>query len=180
MENLDTNDVVVEAPFTEVLQPQKTEEELRIQAEKRKETGKRLQEQARLKRMEKLVQKQEEFEYFSKVRDQLIDEPKKKVLSVLQNAGFDDERDFKKYLHSLEQSLKKAQMVEAEDDSHLDEMNEDKTAQKFDLLDIADEDLNEDQIKEKRKQRFLKASQDARQKAKEEKERVAKEEEEKN
>lgn len=70
-------------------------------------------------------------------------------------------------------------MVEAEDDSHLDEMNEDKTAQKFDLLDIADEDLNEDQIKEKRKQRFLKASQDARQKAKEEKERVAKEEEEK-
>ncbi|CAI4717123.1 BDN_1c_G0045890.mRNA.1.CDS.1 [Saccharomyces cerevisiae] len=179
LENLDTNDVVVEAPFTEVLQPQKTEEELRIQAEKRKETGKRLQEQARLKRMEKLVQKQEEFEYFSKVRDQLIDEPKKKVLSVLQNAGFDDERDFKKYLHSLEQSLKKAQMVEAEDDSHLDEMNEDKTAQKFDLLDIADEDLNEDQIKEKRKQRFLKASQDARQKAKEEKERVAKEEEEK-
>lgn len=70
-------------------------------------------------------------------------------------------------------------MVEADDDSHLDEMNEDKTAQKFDLLNIADEDLNEDQIKEKRKQRFLKASQDARQKAKEEKERVAKEEEEK-
>lgn len=39
LENLDTNDVVVEAPFTEVLQPQKTEEELRIQAEKERKLG---------------------------------------------------------------------------------------------------------------------------------------------
>lgn len=174
MENLIAKNVVVEAPFTEIIQPQKTEEELRIQAEKRKENGKRLQEQAKQKRIEKLVQKTEEFEYFSKIKEQLVDQPKKAALSILQNAGFDDERDFKKYMYNLEKSLKKAQIIETDKD---DDENDDEDA-KFDLLDVEDSKLNEEQLKEKKKQRFLKASFDARQKAKEEKARVAKEEEE--
>ncbi|SMN18629.1 similar to Saccharomyces cerevisiae YNL059C ARP5 Nuclear actin-related protein involved in chromatin remodeling, component of chromatin-remodeling enzyme complexes [Maudiozyma saulgeensis] len=174
LDNLADKNVVIEAPFTEVLQPQKTEEELRIQAEKRKETGKRLQEQAKQKRIEKLIQKTEEYEYFSKVREQLVNQSKKAVLSILQNAGFDDERDFKKYMYNLEKSLKKAQAIETDgaDD------NNDEEEQKFNLVDIPDAELDEEQIKEKRKQRFLKASFDARQKAKEEKLRLQKEEEE--
>lgn len=173
LSTLEDKNIVVEVPFTEILHPKKTEEELKKQAEKRKETGKRLQEQAKQKRMERLVQKTEEYEYFSRVRDQLVDQPKKNIISVLQNAGFDDEADFKKYLSGLEKSLKKAQILEADEHDDNDEVEN-----KFDLIEIPDEELNEEQIKEKRKQRFLKASFDARQKAKEEKARIAKLEEE--
>lgn len=173
---LESKDIVVEAPFVEVLQPQKTEEELRLQAEKRKESGKRLQEQAKQKRMERLIQKEEELEYYNQVKEQLQDQPKKKVLQILQNSGFDDERDFKKYLYNLERSLKKSQAAN-EDGAEVEE-EQDVNEHKFDLVEVPDENLTEDQIKEKRKQRFLKASLDARKKAKEEKERAAQEEEE--
>lgn len=176
VDTLESKDIVVEAPFVEVLQPQKTEEELRLQAEKRKESGKRLQEQAKQKRMERLIQKEEELEYYNQVKEQLQDQPKKKVLQILQNSGFDDERDFKKYLYNLERSLKKSQAAN-EDGAEVEE-EQDVNEHKFDLVEVPDENLTEDQIKEKRKQRFLKASLDARKKAKEEKERAAQEEEE--
>ncbi|GAV46482.1 hypothetical protein ZYGR_0A00740 [Zygosaccharomyces rouxii] len=175
LDNLETNNVVLEAPFTEVVQPQKTEEELRLQAEKRKESGKRLQEQAKQKRVERMIQKEEELQYYTQVREQLKDQPKKKVLSILQNSGFDDERDFKKYVYNLERSLKKSQSTELEDGEEDDQ----DTENKFELLNVPDEQLNEEQLKEKRKQKILKASQDARNKAKEEKERAAQIEEEK-
>lgn len=176
IETLESQNIVVEAPFVEVIQPQKTEEELRIQAEKRKESGKRLQEQAKQKRIERLIQKEEELEYYSQVKEQLKDQPKKKVLSILQNSGFDDERDFKKYLYNLERSLKKSQAANEEGDEVDDD--QDANQNKFELLEIPDENLSEDQIKEKRKQRILKASLEARRKAKEEKEKALQEEEE--
>lgn len=175
LDTLESKNVVVEAPFVEILQPQKTEEELRIQAEKRKESGKRLQEQAKQKRIERLIQKEEELEYYNQVKEQLKDQPKKKVLHILQNSGFDDERDFKKYLYNLERSLKKSQAANEESG---DVEEEDVNEHKFDLVEVPDESLTEEQIKEKRKQRFLKASLDARKKAKEEKEKAAQEEEE--
>lgn len=173
LDNLEAKDVVLEVPFTEVVHPQKTEEELRIQAEKRKESGKRLQEQAKQKRVERMIQKEEELQYYSQVREQLKDQPKKKVLDILQNSGFDDERDFKKYVYNLERSLKKSQSAE------LEEGEDDDAEQKFELVNVPDEELNDEQLKEKRKQKILKASQDARKKAKEEKERAAQIEEEK-
>lgn len=176
LDNLEKQNVALEAPFTEVVHPQKTEEELRIQAEKRKESGKRLQEQAKQKRVERMVQKEEELQYYSQVREHLKDQPKRKVLAILQNSGFDDERDFRKYIYNLERSLKKSHASELEDG---DEDQDQETEQKFELLAVPDEQLNEEQLKEKRKQKLLKASQDARRKAKEEKERAAKLEEEK-
>lgn len=176
LDTLESKNVVVEAPFVEILQPQKTEEELRIQAEKRKESGKRLQEQAKQKRIERLIQKEEELEYYNQVKEQLKDQPKKKVLHILQSSGFDDERDFKKYLYNLERSLKKSQA--ANEESGDIEEEQDPNEGKFDLVDVPDENLTDDQIKEKRKQKFLKASLDARKKAKEEKERAAQEEQE--
>lgn len=172
LEALETENVVIEAPFTEVFQPEKSEEELRIQAEKRKETGKRLQEQARQRRLEKLIQKEEEYGYYTKLKEQLKDQNKKTILSTLQGAGFDDEQDFKKYLNSLEKSLKRARILDVGDI----EENE-QTETKFDLVDVPDEQLNDEQIKEKRRQRLMKANFEARQRAKEEKLRKQQEEE---
>ncbi|CEP62149.1 actin-related protein ARP5 LALA0_S04e08944g [Lachancea lanzarotensis] len=172
MEELETKNIVVEAPFSELVQPEKSEEEIRLQAEKRRETGKRLQEQARQRRVEKLAQKEEEYEYYTQLQEQMKDQPKKAVLSSLQSAGFDDEQDFRKYVSGLEKTLKKAQVI---DNGNEDNENE---TDKFDLVEIPDEQLNEDQIREKRKQRLMKANLDARIKAKEERIRKEMEEEE--
>lgn len=176
MQELETKDIVIEVPFTETVHQQKTEEELRIQAEKRRETGRRLQEQQRKKRMEKLVQKQEEFDYYSRLKAQLEGQSRKQVLSIIINAGFDDEKDFNTYLLGLEKALKKAHANEANEDDD-DEQQLDTSTEKFNLVDVPDEELNEEQLKEKKKQRFLKASLDARIKIKEEKLRLKQEEE---
>ena len=172
LEELETKNVLVEAPFVDVVQPEKSEEELRIQAEKRRETGRRLQEQARQRRVEKLVQKDEEYAYYTQLKEQMKDQSKKSVLSTLQNAGFDDEQDFKKYLAGLEKALKKAQVLDGGDEE------EDNSNDKFDLVEVPDDQLNDEQIKEKRKQRLMKANYDARIKAKEEKLKKEQEEEE--
>ncbi|CCE62469.1 hypothetical protein TPHA_0C03160 [Tetrapisispora phaffii CBS 4417] len=180
LEQLEKKDIVVEAPFTEIMQPEKTEEELRIQAEKRKENGRRLQEQAKQKRIEKMVEKQEEWEYYSQLKEQFVDQSKKQIQSILENAGFDDERDFKKYLYNLEKSLKRAQAAELSESLEGDEEEEeeDENANKFELLEVPDDQLDEEQIKEKRKQRLMKANYDARQRAKEEKLKAKQEAEE--
>lgn len=175
LENLENKNKIIEVPFTEIQQVQKTEEELKLQAEKRKETGKRLQEQAKQRRIEKLVQKEEEFQYYSQLKEQLENQPKRSVLSILQNAGFDDEKDFKKYLYNLQRSLSKSKDIDFGDEDDAEENN----TNKYDLLEIPDDQLSSEQLREKRKQRLLKANHDARIKAKEEKEKQAKEEEEK-
>ncbi|CAG97943.1 actin-related protein ARP5 [Kluyveromyces lactis] len=166
---LENKDIVLEAPFTEVIQPQKTEEELRIQAEKRRETGKRLQEQAKQRRLEKLRQKEEEYEYYVNIREELRDQPKRQILITLQNAGFDDEQDFINYISNLEKVLKRGRILDVEDDDQ-----EESQESKFDLVDVPDEELNDEQKKEKRKQRLLKANIEARLKAKEEKAQLQK------
>lgn len=71
MDVLETKDVVVQAPveINVSTEKKKTDEELAEQAAKRKEQGKRLQKQAQENELEKLAQKQEEWEYFSKFKE---------------------------------------------------------------------------------------------------------------
>lgn len=61
---LEDRDRIIQTPFTEQVVVQKTEEELAIAAEKRKESGRRLQAQAAKMRLDKLKKKEEEFEYY--------------------------------------------------------------------------------------------------------------------
>ncbi|OUM52812.1 hypothetical protein BVG19_g2039 [[Candida] boidinii] len=173
LNNLEKNDIVIQAPFTEIIKPQKTEEELKLEAEKKRETIRRLQEQAQKSRLEKLVQKETDFEYFSALKEKLKTLNKKETISTLRTEGFDDEPDLIKYIAKLEKSLKKARNEDIGEDNSDEPPN-------FPLVDIADDQLDEEQIKEKRKQRLMKSNYDARQRAKKEKEeaRLLKEEEE--
>lgn len=164
LDKLEEFNVTVEAPFTEVEKIQKTEEELEKQAEKRRETGRRLQAQAQQKRLEKLIQKEQEFDYFTALKLKISSLNKKSQQSKYKEEGFENEADFNNYLADLDKSLKKARKQDIGED---DESNEPPS---FPLVDIPDENLSEDQIKEKRKQRLLKANIDARKRAKLEKE----------
>ncbi|KAK6458992.1 vacuolar targeting, actin-related protein [Scheffersomyces xylosifermentans] len=165
MDVLEEKDIVVQAPVEISVgnEKKKSEEELARQAEKRREQGRRLQEQAQQKRLEKLVQKQEEWDYYTKFREESSKLNKTELQARLNADGFDDLNDFNKYMASLEKSLKKAHNQDiGEDDNH----TVDPTSA-WPLVDIPDDQLNEEEIKEKRKQRLHKANYDARERTKE-------------
>lgn len=163
VDTLEDTDIIVEAPFTEVIQQQKTEEELARQAEKRKESGRRLQEQAQQKRLEKLIQKEQEFEYYTSLKEKLANMSKKSTHSTLKEEGFTGEDDFNKYVSNLEKALRRARKQDVGEDGNDEPPS-------FPLVDTPDDQLDEESIKEKRKQKLLKANYEARQRAKREKE----------
>lgn len=167
MVNLEKNDVVIQVPVE--IAPEKTkksEEELARQAEKRKEQGRRLQEQAQKKRLEKLVQKEQEYEYYTQLRDSLSKLSKTEAERRAQAEEFEGTADLAKYIENLEKSLKKARSQD------FDEPEEDVNPETaWPLAEIPDADLSEDQIKEKRRQKLLKSNYDARMRAKEEKQK---------
>lgn len=166
---LEHNDILTQYPVDLSAQPEKkkSEEELARQTQRRREQGIRLQAQARQKRMEKLIQKQEEWEYYTKFQQDFGSLPNGEWLEKLQIEGFDDFDDFKKFMTNLEKSLKKVNQDHLDNDA--DDGNEDPADPNsaWPLVDIPDDQLTEDQIKEKRKQRLLKGNFEARAKSKE-------------
>lgn len=160
IDRLEHNDIVVQAPveISATAEKKKSEEELARQAARRKEQGKRLQEQARQKRIEKLAQKQQEFEYYTNLEAGFAGKTPAQIELMVVAEQFEDYADFKKYLGNLEKSLKRANNEEEEEED---------PAAAWPLVDIPDDQLTEDQVKEKRKQKLLKANHDARERAKE-------------
>lgn len=167
MDKLEKNDVVIQAPVE--IAPEKakkSDEELARQAARRKEQGKRLQEQAQKKRLEKLIQKEQELEYYLQLQETLSGLSKAEAERRAQAEEFESVSDLHKYVDNLEKSLKKArsQDIEAPDE-------EVDPATAWPLVDIPDSELSEEDVKEKRRQKLLKANYDARMRAKEEKEK---------
>jgi actin-related protein 5 len=163
---LEDRDHIIQHPFTEREVIQKTEEELARQAEKRKESGRRLQEQAAKMRLEKLMRKEQELAYYKELRQKLTEMPKKEQKRILESEDFDDEVQLEKRVRELEKSIKRARNKDVGDSG--EEQEEEPS---FPLLDIPDEQLDEDGLKQKRQQRLMKSNYDARQRAKMEKER---------
>ncbi|KAF2654511.1 actin-like ATPase domain-containing protein [Lophiostoma macrostomum CBS 122681] len=163
---LEDRDHVIQFPYTEQVVVQKTEEELAIAAEKRKESGRRLQAQAAKMRLEKLKRKEEELEYYQQLQTQLQDTTKKEGKRILESNDFDDESQLDKKVKELEKSIKKARNKDVGDVE--EEQVEEPT---FPLLEVPDDQLDEEGIKQKRQQRLMKSNYDARLRAKVEKEK---------
>lgn len=162
MDKLEVNDIVVQAPV-DLGSPErkKTEEELAQQQEKRREQGKRLQEQAKQRRAEKLLEKEKELNYYQHLKTELEDLTSSEATSRLESEGFVDLADFNKYFNNLDKSIKKQKYGEEDNDEEPDPL------EAWPLVDIPDDQLTAEDIKEKRKQRLLKANYEARQKNKE-------------
>ncbi|KAH7070266.1 hypothetical protein FB567DRAFT_539587 [Paraphoma chrysanthemicola] len=164
---LEDRDHIVQFPYTEQIVVQKTEEELAAAAEKRKESGRRLQAQAAKMRLDKLKRKEEELEYYVQLQAQLEEIPtKKEKARILESNDFDDENQLDKRVKELEKGIKKARNKDVGDVE--EEQQEEPT---FPLLDVPDDQLDEEGIKQKRQQRLMKSNYDARQRAKIEKEK---------
>lgn len=165
MENLESKDVVIQVPVDVAPEKnKKSEEELARQAEKRKEQGRRLQEQAQKKRMEKIAQNEKEFEYYSQLRDSLAAVSKTEAERRAVAEDFESVADLNKYLSNLERSLKRAR--QSDDNEPVEELD---PATAWPLAEVPDAELNDEEIKEKRKQKLMKSNYEARMRIKEEK-----------
>lgn len=173
---LEDRDRVIQYPFTEHVVVEKTEEELAKIAERKKESGRRLQEQAAKMRLEKLMKKEQEVEYYKGIQQQLATETKKETKRILDAEDMKDEAALDRTIRELEKSIKRSRNKDLGNDENDDAVDENA----FTLLEVPDEELDEAGIKEKRHQRLMKSNIEARQRAKEEKEkekaRIAEEE----
>lgn len=166
-EGLEERDRVIQYPFTEEVVVQKSQEELDRQAEKRKESGRRLQEQAAKMRLERLVRKEQELDYFRDLQARLQEQSKKEVKRLLEAEDLKDEAALAKTIKELDFSIRKARQK----DLGGPELEEEVEEPDFSLLDVPDEDLDEAGIKQKRHQRLMKSNHEARARGKAEKER---------
>lgn len=164
---LEDRDHVIQYPFTEHIIPEKSEEELARIAERKKESGRRLQEQAAKMRLEKLVKKEQELEYWKDLQQRLASETKKEIRRVLEAEDLKDEVQLDRMIRELEKSIKRSRNR----DLGIEEIEEQPEEMTFPMLDIPDEELDEAGLKEKRHQRLMKSNVEARARAKAEKER---------
>ncbi|KAF8588490.1 actin-like ATPase domain-containing protein [Ramaria rubella] len=155
---------VIQFPFSAPVESEKTEEELARIAERRKEQGRRLQEMAAKQRTEKLLQKENDLAYLTSLKDNKSALRKADWLSRLEAEGFDDESSLDETIKKLDMSVKRARKKEVEGEESVEEPS-------FPLADVPDEQLDEEGLKEKRRQKLMKAGFEARMRARREKER---------
>ncbi|CCO26742.1 Actin-like protein arp5 [Rhizoctonia solani AG-1 IB] len=172
-EKMQQADRIVQFPFIAPNETEKTEEELARQAEKKREAGRRLQEMAVQKRLEKLAQKEKDLEELQALKEWKFKEKRAEFMHRLRMEGLDSEEMLENTIKKLDNDIKKARKKDAGDIE--EEPQEEPT---FPLLDVPDADLDEDELKEKRRQRLLKAGYEARLKARKEKEAARREKEE--
>jgi actin-related protein 5 len=163
-------DILIQYPFTEQVVVEKSAEDLARIAERKKESGRRLQEQAAKMRLEKLIKKEQQLEYFQKLHNDYINAPtKKEQRRILDDEEFKDEAALERTIRDLDKSIRKSRNKELgapeEEENLEDQLNQ------FPLLEVPDDQLDEEGIKQKRHQRLMKAGVEARIRAKQEKER---------
>jgi actin-related protein 5 len=164
---LEDRDHVIQYPYTEEIVVQKSEEELARIAEKRKESGRRLQEQAAKSRLEKLIRKEQELDYYRDLQRKLTNETKKEIKRLLDSEDMKDEAALERTIKELDKLIRKARTK----DVGGPEIEEEVEEPDFSLLEVADDQLDEAGLKQKRHQRLMKSNHEARARAKAEKER---------
>ncbi|KAG8220259.1 hypothetical protein J3R82DRAFT_1308 [Butyriboletus roseoflavus] len=168
--NMRASERIVQFPFALPVVGEKTEEELARIAEKRKEQGKKLQEMAAKNRMDKLMQKETDLQYLLNLKEGRS-ENKREWTNTLQSEGFDDDAALQETIKKLEHDLKRTRKKDVDG---TDEPVEEPT---FNLVDVPDAELDDEGIKEKKKQKLMKAGWEARARARREKEKEREEKE---
>ncbi|PSS06632.1 hypothetical protein PHLCEN_2v3588 [Hermanssonia centrifuga] len=169
--NLRAHEKVIQFPFTVPIVEEKTEEELARIAERKREQGRKLQEIAAKARVEKLEQKETDLQYLTSLRERREEENKKDWLATLKEEGYDNDAALESAIKKLETDLKKARKKDVDGEDGEDEVPS------FPLIDTPDAELDEEGLKEKKKQKLMKAGYEARERARKEKEREREERE---
>ncbi|KAJ2183205.1 Nuclear actin-protein involved in chromatin remodeling [Coemansia sp. RSA 551] len=164
-DNLSHKDITVQFPFPMPSVDERTEEDIQRATERRREQAKKMQEVSAKKRQEKVELRAKELEGFSEIRDSKDELDADEFAARLKEAGFKDERDLEDTIASVQQDVTRAQNKE------LGIEPEEKEAPTFPLADIPNDELTDEQKQEKRKQVLLRASHEARERARVEREK---------
>lgn len=163
--DLSSKDRCVQFPFVDTTGPEKTPEELAIIAQRKYEAGVRLKEAAAAKRLEKLIDQEQNLDFYTGLKAYAKRETKKEFLHRLQQDNIESEAVLDARISTLEALIKKAR------NKDLGIVEEEvKQVPDFSLVDVADEELNDGQLKQKRAQKLMKYGYDARIRAKAERE----------
>ncbi|CAH7670224.1 hypothetical protein BY996DRAFT_6735863 [Phakopsora pachyrhizi] len=157
---------IIQFPFNSVEVTEKSEAELLAQAERKRLSGLRLQEQTARIRVEKLMQKESDLEVYLEIQSFRSKEPRDKYLERLSLEGFENEEELESLIKKTQAQLKRARKK----DLGAEENDNEKGEPNFPLIDIPDHQLDEEGLKEKRRQKLIKAGHEARERAKAERE----------
>ncbi|GJZ40524.1 actin-related protein 5 isoform X1 [Tanacetum coccineum] len=157
-----------------------SEEEVSRKAALRERQGQRLREMAEAKKTSKINELENELKGLEFLIHQLRNVNGNDVQSFLSETGYVSKQEIESAIVKVTQSLRKTKGGQEEIEEKQDVFN----AEKFTLIDIPDNMLTPEQVKEKKRQLFLKTTSEGRQKAKQkrfeeelERERLNKEEE---
>eukprot|EP01135_Chromosphaera_perkinsii_P007197 Nk52_evm5s745 gene=Nk52_evmTU5s745 len=142
---------------------EKDEKQLQEREEKKKENIARLKEMAALKRQNQLKEKEKQLAEMEAIK-MLFKEDKGEFMDALEDFGLSSKKQLEQ---AIEESVKAIRKIRNRIQGVIDEPEEkEREPPVCDLLDKPDSELTEDQIKEKKKQRFLKNAHEGRLKAK--------------
>lgn len=159
-----------------------SEEEVARKAALKERQGQRLRDMAEAKRFSRINELENEVKGLEFLLEQLRQVNEQNYSAFLAETGYGSKQEVESALAKATQSLRKAKGEQVENGDNMDPS----TTEKYNLVNVPDEMLTPEQLKEKKKQIFLKTTSEAKQRAKQkrleeelEKERRLKLEEEK-
>lgn len=144
------------------VEEQPSEEELARKAALKERQGQRLREMAEAKRSSRINELENEQKGLEFLLQQLQQVQEQDVASFLSDTGYTSRQEIESALAKVTQSLRKSKGEQVEVEEKMDSS----TAEKYNLVNVPDEALTPEQLKEKRRQVFLKSTNEARQRAK--------------
>ncbi|KAK6933159.1 Actin family [Dillenia turbinata] len=140
----------------------RSEEEIARKAAIKERQGQRLREMAEAKRSSRINELENQLQGLEFLLQQLAYVQESDVPSFLAETGYVSKQEIESTLAKVTQSLRKAKGEQVESEAKADPS----ATEKFPLVNIPDEMLTLEQLKEKRKQLFLKTTTEGRQRAK--------------
>ncbi|KAG2730314.1 hypothetical protein I3760_01G286200 [Carya illinoinensis] len=143
-----------------------SEEEIARKAAIKEKQGQRLREMAEAKRSSRINELENELHGLEFLLEQLEQVEEDDIPSFLSATGYLSKQEIESALLKVTQSLRKAKGEPKGDQAESEEKTDPSTNEKFPLVNIPDNMLTPEQLKEKRRQLFLKTTSEGRQRAK--------------
>lgn len=143
-----------------------SEEEIARKAAIKERQGQRLREMAEAKRSSRINELENELQGLEFLLQQLGNVEEKDIASFLAETGYVSKQEIESSRAKVMQSLRKAKGEPKGEQAETEEKVDPSAAEKYPLINISDNMLTPEQLKEKKKQLFLKTTSEGRQRAK--------------
>lgn len=143
-----------------------SEEEIARKAAIKEKQGQRLREMAEAKRSSRINELENELHGLEFLLQQLEHVAEHDIQSFLSATGYVSRQEIESAVQKVTQSLRKAKGEPKGDQAEAEEKTDSATNERFPLINIPDNMLMPEQLKEKRRQLFLKTTSEGRQRAK--------------